>query len=142
MIKSSTHFLIRLILCNALGTPVDSKYVQLEPKFVAMTGQHVVTASESGFMLWHYRTPRSQTTLDIGGLSSKRESRDKVYNIHAYVSNGQICSIAARDHVLVFGTRSRHLVGFNLSQPSNLQHVSNVQLPFEPVKMSLNSNST
>lgn len=56
-----------LILCNALGTPVDSKYVSLEPKLVAMTMTHVITASDVSFILWHYRTPRSQTTLDIAG---------------------------------------------------------------------------
>jgi hypothetical protein len=27
-----------LILCNAIGSPVDSKVIELEPKFVALTG--------------------------------------------------------------------------------------------------------
>lgn len=27
-----------LILCNAIGSPVDSKVVELEPKFVSLTG--------------------------------------------------------------------------------------------------------
>lgn len=57
-----------LILCNALGTPVDSKYVNLEPRLVAMTSTHVITASDTSFIFWHYRTPRSQTTLDITGI--------------------------------------------------------------------------
>lgn len=43
-----------LILCNALGTPVDSKYVHLDPHLVAMTSSHVITASNAGFILWHY----------------------------------------------------------------------------------------
>lgn len=29
-----------LILCNAIGSPVDSKVIELEPKFVALTGEH------------------------------------------------------------------------------------------------------
>ncbi len=56
-----------LILCNALGTPVDSKYVDLEPRLVTVTASHVVTTSSDAFILWHYRTPRSQTNLDITG---------------------------------------------------------------------------
>ena len=27
-----------LILCNAIGSPVDSKVVELEPKFICLTG--------------------------------------------------------------------------------------------------------
>ena len=66
-IQNNTQCSFGLILCNALGTPVDSKYVSLEPQLVAMTTTHVITASETSFILWHYRTPRSQTTLDIAG---------------------------------------------------------------------------
>jgi WD repeat-containing protein 35 len=27
-----------MILCNAIGSPVDSKAIELEPKFVTLTG--------------------------------------------------------------------------------------------------------
>lgn len=27
-----------LILCNTIGSPIDSKVIELEPKFVALTG--------------------------------------------------------------------------------------------------------
>jgi hypothetical protein len=27
-----------LILCNAIGSPVDSKYLSIEPKYVSLTG--------------------------------------------------------------------------------------------------------
>ena len=67
-VKGNAQCPFGLILCNALGTPVDSKYVNLEPRLVAMTASHVITTSESSFILWHYRTPRSQTTLDIAGI--------------------------------------------------------------------------
>ena len=38
-----------LILCNAIGTPVDSKYLDMEPLYVTMTRYHVVAASERRF---------------------------------------------------------------------------------------------
>jgi WD repeat-containing protein 35 len=31
-----------LILCNAIGAPVDSKYVSIEFQYLVMTKQHVV----------------------------------------------------------------------------------------------------
>lgn len=76
-IQVSTQCDFGLILCNALGTPVDSKYVSLEPRLVAMTSSHVITASNASFILWHYRTPRSQTTIDVTGLHFR-----KWFNVH------------------------------------------------------------
>ena len=31
-----------LILCNAIGSPVDSKYIEVEPQYVTMTPYHVM----------------------------------------------------------------------------------------------------
>lgn len=166
-IHASTQCDFGLILCNALGTPVDSKYVSLEPRLVAMTSSHVITASDKSFILWHYRTPRSQTTLDIAGTviisywtckkysnssifenynncatGLKRENKEKVYNIDTFLTGDHtITSITARDNVLIFGTQSNYLVGFNLSS-STAQFVGDIQLDFVPTKMTLNSNST
>ncbi len=126
-----------------------------------MTLSHVITASDKSFILWHYRTPRSQTTLDIAGIRTKgknnckpnnfrilnflglkRENKEKIYTIETFLSGEHsLCSVTARDNVLIFGTDSRHLVGFNLSS-SGVQFVGDIQLSFEPVKISLNSNST
>ncbi len=146
-----------LILCNALGTPVDSKYVNMEPCFVAMTSSHVITASENAFILWHYRTPRSQT-LDITGNFThihriprgvtskliipgiKRENKEKIYRMKTYLTpDSSVCSLTARDNVLIFGTELGHVVGFDL--PS-VNHVGSVQLPFKPTRLALNSNAT
>ncbi|VDK51291.1 unnamed protein product [Anisakis simplex] len=46
-------------ICNGIGTPVDSKYIDLEPKFVAMNGSEVLVASADAFFLWRYVIPRS-----------------------------------------------------------------------------------
>lgn len=35
-----------LILCNAIGSPVDSKYIDVEPKYIAITNYHVIAASD------------------------------------------------------------------------------------------------
>lgn len=163
-IQVSTQCDFGLILCNALGTPVDSKYVSLEPRLVAMTSSHVITASDKSFILWHYRTPRSQTTIDVTGIlflsllvfacsqwqtfelvfskGFKRENKEKIYSLDTFLDGEHtLTSITARDNVLIFGTESNHLLAFNLSS-STVQFVGNIQLTFEPVKLSLNSNYT
>jgi WD repeat-containing protein 35 len=60
-----------LILCNAIGTPVDSKYTSIkfnfsenfvicftavEPQVIAMTKFHVAVASEEFLYVWQYRS--------------------------------------------------------------------------------------
>jgi hypothetical protein len=44
-----------LILCNAIGTPIDSKYIDIEPVYVDMTPTHVVAASRECVYVWHYK---------------------------------------------------------------------------------------
>lgn len=55
-----------LILCNAISTAVDSKSIDLEPLWVAINSSHVVAASKDNFLLWHYRSPRTRTTIATG----------------------------------------------------------------------------
>jgi WD repeat-containing protein 35 len=68
-----------LIVCNDIGSPVDSKYLQIEPLHVAMTNTHVIVASEDVVYIWMYRssiTKHSQGDLaaaaGILGVGSKR----------------------------------------------------------------------
>lgn len=48
-------------ICNGIGTPVDSKYTNLEPKYVAMNGSEVVVANNLSFIVWQYNIPRAST---------------------------------------------------------------------------------
>ena len=56
-----------LILCNAIGSPVDSKYIDIEPVFLAMTPYHVIVASNELVYVWQYRTPVTKLTSVGGG---------------------------------------------------------------------------
>lgn len=62
-----------LILCNAIGSPVDSKYIPVEPQFLVMTSYHVIAASADIVYVWQYRSLVSKlTSLDsTGGLRRK-----------------------------------------------------------------------
>ena len=43
-----------LILCNSIGTPVDSNTMMVEPLCLAMTTTHVVAASKDTVFVWLY----------------------------------------------------------------------------------------
>ena len=44
-----------LTLYNAIGVPIDSKYIDFEPKFVSVSGSNIIFASESVIVLWQVK---------------------------------------------------------------------------------------
>lgn len=44
-------------ICNGIGTTVDSKYINLEPKHVVMNDSVVVIANNLSFTIWQYNIP-------------------------------------------------------------------------------------
>lgn len=61
-----------LILCNSIGTPIESKYVEIEPEFWAMSATHVVVASKSHFYIWNYYTMFDR-------FANKKQSNEKYF---------------------------------------------------------------
>ena len=88
-----------LVLCNAIGTPLDSRHIDLEPVFVAMTRSHVIAASRDAFYTWQYRTlaaaeasKAGRNALAVGegrvghgvadlGGSRKRPGTERIYHV-------------------------------------------------------------
>ena len=97
------------MLCNAIGSPLDSKYIDVKPDFLCITAHHVVAASADFVyvghhdpnpnpnpspnpnpnpnpnpkQVWHYRTLMSKlTSVDSGGSSLRRkEGRERSFHI-------------------------------------------------------------
>jgi len=76
---SSGQYII--IVCNDIGSPVDSKYLHVEPIHVAMTNSHVVIASEDVVYIWMYGSSvKKQSHGDLAaaagilGVGSKRRT--------------------------------------------------------------------
>ncbi|KAM7428718.1 WD repeat-containing protein 35 [Porites harrisoni] len=65
-----------LVLCNAIGTPLDSKYIEIEPLFVAMTRSHVIASSREAFYSWQYRSPKKLTALELQTHSKRKDIRE------------------------------------------------------------------
>eukprot|EP00927_Polykrikos_kofoidii_P070639 TRINITY_DN67050_c0_g1_i1.p1 TRINITY_DN67050_c0_g1~~TRINITY_DN67050_c0_g1_i1.p1 ORF type:complete len:1238 (+),score=226.96 TRINITY_DN67050_c0_g1_i1:119-3832(+) len=72
---SSGQYII--IICNDIGSPVDTKYLHIEPVHVAMTNSHIIVSSEDVVYIWMYRASvTKQAHADmagiLGGIGSKR----------------------------------------------------------------------
>uniref|UniRef100_A0A8C9HGE5 WD repeat domain 35 n=1 Tax=Piliocolobus tephrosceles TaxID=591936 RepID=A0A8C9HGE5_9PRIM len=71
-----------LVLCNSIGTPLDPKYIDIVPLFVAMTKTHVIAASKEAFYTWQYRVAKKLTALEINQITrSQKEGRERIYHV-------------------------------------------------------------
>lgn len=52
-----------LILCNSLGTPIDSKYMDVEPVFVSMSTTHIAAASHNCVYVWNFTSAKVRATF-------------------------------------------------------------------------------
>ena len=144
-----------LILCNNLGTPVDSKYINIEPAFVAMTSSHVFAASRESCFVWHFRTAKSWTHLTLDAeKSGRRDRREKLFHIDDNPSgqeaaasaermvektNDPICCITASEKTLLIARESGSLQRYAL--PS-VALVNRYNISSRPHQLALNCNTT
>merc|ERR550514_1462111 len=68
-----------ILVCNDIGSPVDSKSLKAEASHCAMTNSHIIVASEDVVYLWSYRSSVSkQSKTDLaaaaGVIGSKRKT--------------------------------------------------------------------
>ena len=43
------------MLCNGIGSPLDTKYINIDPTSIAMTKTHIIVASSDHIYTWQYR---------------------------------------------------------------------------------------
>jgi WD repeat-containing protein 35 len=139
-----------LILCNAIGSPVDSKYIDIQPKHVTMTPYHIIAASDDQIYVWHYRSSVSKlTSVDSSGSLRRREGRERVFHIDDTSSSAAggahrptadaIAAISASQRYLVVGRESGALHRYTLP------HISldaKYTLRCRPAQLHLNCDSS
>lgn len=89
--ESSNQYMV--IICNDIGSPVDSKYLHIEPQHVMMTNYHVIVASDDVVYIWMYRssvTKQSQSELaTAAGISAGRPRwTEKIFHIDETLTVG------------------------------------------------------
>ena len=56
-----------LVLCNSIGTPLDSKYIEMEPIYLCMTKTQIVCATKEAIYCWQFKNPKKLATLELAG---------------------------------------------------------------------------
>ena len=86
-----------LIMCNAIGSPIESKYIHIEPKVVTMTAYHVVVSDGSLVYVWQYRSLRSSLTqLEAPSASGRKGGRERLFHISEGVTGDSVDAVRAR----------------------------------------------
>uniref|UniRef100_F6XA62 WD repeat-containing protein 35 n=1 Tax=Xenopus tropicalis TaxID=8364 RepID=F6XA62_XENTR len=145
-----------LVLCNSIGTPLDSKYIDIVPMFVTMTKTHVIAASKEAFYIWQYRVAKKLTAMEINQVSrTRKEGRERIFHIDDNPSGSveglmdyakaveatrdPICCITASDKVLIVGRESGTLRRYTLPSVSLVQQY---MLGTRAYQMRLNCNAS
>ncbi|XP_023690491.1 WD repeat-containing protein 35 isoform X2 [Paramormyrops kingsleyae] len=142
-----------LVLCNSIGTPLDSKYIDIEPLFVTMTKTHVIAASREAFYIWQYRVAKKLTALEINQVTrTRKEGRERVYHIDDNVADGSldfskaaattrdpICCMTATDKTLILARESGTIQRYSLPGVSLVQRYTP---SYRAYQVSLNCNSS
>ncbi|XP_030756020.1 WD repeat-containing protein 35 isoform X2 [Sitophilus oryzae] len=141
-----------LLLYNTLGTPVDGKYINIEPVALAMNSYQIFAASKSNFIVWHYKTPKSMMVgtarskmfhIDDNPSGAVEILQDLDNSTQIPVSTHQtvdpICCLVVTDTCLAIG-RESGLIHYYI-----LPHVvltNRYKIPNRPHKLAINCNST
>ena len=112
-----------LALCNTLGSPVETKQIQIEPLFVAMTDAFVVCASHSSVIVWRYGKPSDRSgfgsvdtekTFHIDGICDGDSSFINSKPSQHRKPKDPIAAIDACDKTLIVGLKSGTVLTFKL----------------------------
>lgn len=146
-----------LFVCNSISTPVDTKYMDLEPIKICMNSNTVIAASRNNFLLWNFRVPRN-SALNAGRLKRDRTyhvddtptgvteviqdlERDKSYEspVNRKETTDPIFSISATDNILLIGRESGMIQQYSLPQVTLTKRYATTR---NPCKISINCDST
>lgn len=142
-----------VILCNAIGTPVESRYIDIEPCFLAMNSAYVFVASHQAIYSWHFHSPKGRTLLEFTAQKTKL-GQEKLFHVDDSPSGisdtkdkdkihqptkDPICCVTASEKILIVGRESGTFQRYLLPQVA-LTHRYNVTC--KPLKTALNCSSS
>ncbi|KAL3151657.1 hypothetical protein ABBQ38_012645 [Trebouxia sp. C0009 RCD-2024] len=137
-----------VILCNSIGTPVDSNTMMVEPLCLAMTATHVVAAAKDTVFVWLYNPTTGSSNLESLGASKLAQS-EATFRIDAALSpkgvesfqgsKDPITAVTAAPHMLLIGRSSGDVIVYTLP---DLVPVGTHTLRCKPQALALNCNFT
>jgi len=145
-----------LVLCNAIGTPLDSRYIDIDPIYISMTAGHVVAASKEAFYIWQYKTVKKFPSSEVSqNIQRKREGMEKMFHIDDIPSGAgegisdvkkaklatedPICCVCATEKMIVVGRESGRINRYSLPRVAlDNKYLLNCR----PYQIALNCTST
>ncbi|XP_011503648.1 PREDICTED: WD repeat-containing protein 35 [Ceratosolen solmsi marchali] len=146
-----------LLVCNSISTPIDKKFLDLEPSQITMNNNTVIVASKNNFLLWNFRAPQN---FDFNEIKSKNE---RIYHIddtptgiteviqdldrHKYFessisrrnSTDPISCISTTENILLIARESGIIQQYSLPQVTLMKRYTSLSRPY---KLAINCNST
>ncbi|XP_065368949.1 WD repeat-containing protein 35 [Calliphora vicina] len=153
--KNADDKLYQLLLCNSIGTTVDSKYTEVCPNFIGINSNYVAIASKDEILLWHYHTPKSASQLH--NVKSRKEKRfhiddtptgidltkdlvvSRTSQEHAENNTDFICSLAISEKTLLVARESGIINEYSIP---NVALRNRHKIGSKIIKMSVNCNSS
>ncbi|KAL9655557.1 hypothetical protein ABK040_002224 [Willaertia magna] len=146
-----------IIICNSIGSPVETKFQAVEPKFVSMTKYHVIVSSDCNVYVWNYRPKQSDSNLIdvyISGSHKKNDENQYLFNIDENkirkiedeaklgitTTSDAICCIFANERFLVIARESGIVNVYSLSQ--SLTFIGSADIQTRAQKIAVNSDCT
>ena len=77
--QNKQHYIA--VICNSIGTPMDSNYIDIEPVFSDMTSTHVFIANKTGVYAWQYRASHTAREFTSSALTRKFDNRERVFHV-------------------------------------------------------------
>jgi WD repeat-containing protein 35 len=117
-----------IVLCNSVGCPIESKTINIEPKFVAMNKTHVIVASDEIVYYWQYRAQNAKMVEKDKKQKAGKENafhiestpkEDTIYDHEKWVkpamtTNDPISAIAAGPTSFIVGRQSGLVFKYSL----------------------------
>ncbi|KPI86477.1 hypothetical protein ABL78_4461 [Leptomonas seymouri] len=142
-------------LVNNIGSPLDTRFIDIEPYTYSMNSSHVVCCGDENIYLWQFRDPSAAVdALDpVSMQASRLESHERIIHIDDIVrgdtapmmkarsalTNDLICAVCLSEDYMYVSRESGTLHIFQLEP---LQLVSKMIFPSRAHSMAANCNST
>lgn len=142
----------QIVLCNAVGCPLETRTINIEPKFVTMSQTHVIVADHDTIYYWQYRAKGAS----IESQKKAKGGKENIFHIEeapkpdgnydpntwtkpSRETTDYIQSIAATTECFIVGRGSGEVIKFALPY---IQQESKMNLRCRPQQMKLNCDGT
>lgn len=129
-----------VILCNAIGSPLENRYIDITPDHLFMNKQFIIVASSTMIYVWQFTSTMAKFA-DLNPSLGK-EGKETTFHIDetfGATTTDHISCISASNNLLVVGRESGIIQCYSLP---NIHLEKKVQVKCRPDKIAINSNST